>query len=69
MAKARADGKPVVYIGFGSITVPHPHRVTASIVKAVLQSSSPKFSLLTLIQQTCSKVMSAPLSQEVGLAG
>lgn len=51
MAKARADGKPLVYIGFGSITVPHPHRVTASIVKAVLQSSSSKFPLNTLIQR------------------
>ncbi|KAG5641416.1 hypothetical protein DXG03_005261 [Asterophora parasitica] len=38
MAKARRDGKPIVYIGFGSITVPHPNRVTARIVKAVLQS-------------------------------
>ncbi|KAJ6559217.1 glycosyltransferase family 1 protein [Mycena vulgaris] len=38
MAKARKDGKPIVYIGFGSITVPHPNRVTARIVKAVLKS-------------------------------
>lgn len=38
MAKARADGKPIVYIGFGSITVPDPKRVTARIVEAVLQS-------------------------------
>ncbi|KAF9468587.1 glycosyltransferase family 1 protein [Collybia nuda] len=38
MAKARADGKAIVYIGFGSITVPHPKRVTARIVEAVLQS-------------------------------
>ncbi|KAF7314233.1 Glycosyltransferase family 1 protein [Mycena kentingensis (nom. inval.)] len=38
MAKARADEKPIVYIGFGSITVPHPNRVTARIVKAVLKS-------------------------------
>lgn len=38
MEKARADGKPIVYIGFGSITVPNPNRVTAKIVKAVLQS-------------------------------
>ncbi|KAJ7069825.1 glycosyltransferase family 1 protein [Mycena amicta] len=36
--KARSDGKPIVYIGFGSITVPHPNRVTARIVKAVLKS-------------------------------
>ncbi|KAJ7872594.1 glycosyltransferase family 1 protein [Mycena leptocephala] len=38
MAKARSDGKPIVYIGFGSITVPHPNRVTARIVMAVLKS-------------------------------
>ncbi|KAF7324275.1 UDP-Glycosyltransferase/glycogen phosphorylase [Mycena sanguinolenta] len=38
MAKARSDGKAIVYIGFGSITVPHPNRVTARIVKAVLRA-------------------------------
>ncbi|KAK0221931.1 glycosyltransferase family 1 protein [Armillaria fumosa] len=38
MDKARADGKPIVYIGFGSITVPHPNRVTTRIIKAVLKS-------------------------------
>jgi sterol 3beta-glucosyltransferase len=38
MAKARADGKPIVYIGFGSITVPNPKSVTERIIKAVLKS-------------------------------
>ncbi|KDR82752.1 hypothetical protein GALMADRAFT_220742 [Galerina marginata CBS 339.88] len=38
MAKARADSKPIVYIGFGSIIVPRPNKVTAAIVKAVLRS-------------------------------
>jgi sterol 3beta-glucosyltransferase len=38
MDESRKEGKPIVYIGFGSITVPHPNRVTAHIVKAVLQS-------------------------------
>ncbi|KAG6836685.1 Sterol 3-beta-glucosyltransferase [Arthromyces matolae] len=38
MAKARSDGKPLVYIGFGSITVPNPTRVTERLVKAVVQS-------------------------------
>ncbi|KAL0960717.1 hypothetical protein HGRIS_005744 [Hohenbuehelia grisea] len=38
MAKARADQKPLVYIGFGSITVPDPNRVTSRIVRAVVQS-------------------------------
>ena len=38
MAKARKDGKPIVYIGFGSITVPNPQRVTRHIFKAVVKS-------------------------------
>ncbi|KAJ3828774.1 glycosyltransferase family 1 protein [Lentinula raphanica] len=38
MEKARSDGKPIVYIGFGSITVPNPNRVTSRIVEAVLKS-------------------------------
>ncbi|KAF5389258.1 hypothetical protein D9757_003518 [Collybiopsis confluens] len=38
MKKARAEGKPVVYVGFGSITVANPNRVTARIVEAVLKS-------------------------------
>ena len=39
MQKARADNKPIVYIGFGSITVPSPNRVTSRIIKAVLKSA------------------------------
>ena len=38
MEEAREDGKPLVYIGFGSITVPDPRKMTKSIVKAVLKS-------------------------------
>lgn len=38
MAKAREENKPIVYIGFGSITVPNPPAMTRSIVKAVLKS-------------------------------
>ncbi|THH03346.1 hypothetical protein EW145_g6333 [Phellinidium pouzarii] len=38
MAKARQDKKPIVYIGFGSITVPNPPAMTRNIVKAVLRS-------------------------------
>ena len=38
MAKARHDGKPIVYIGFGSITVPDADRVTTRIMDAVVQS-------------------------------
>lgn len=44
MDKARSDGKPIVYIGFGSITVPHPGRVTGRIINAVLKSMSPCYS-------------------------
>ncbi|KAI0789591.1 hypothetical protein C8Q75DRAFT_142849 [Abortiporus biennis] len=38
MKQARQDHKPVVYIGFGSITVPNPNSVTEKIVLAVLKS-------------------------------
>ncbi|KAH9042076.1 UDP-Glycosyltransferase/glycogen phosphorylase [Lactarius pseudohatsudake] len=38
MAKARSDGKPIVYIGFGSITVPNPKLVTERIIRGVLKS-------------------------------
>ncbi|KAG6866279.1 hypothetical protein C0991_006375 [Blastosporella zonata] len=38
MDRARLDNKPLVYIGFGSITVPNPSRVTERIIKAVVQS-------------------------------
>jgi sterol 3beta-glucosyltransferase len=35
MNKADEDGKPLVYIGFGSITVPDPVKMTEEIVRAV----------------------------------
>lgn len=35
MDKAKADGKPLVYIGFGSIVVPKPNEITKSIIEAV----------------------------------
>ncbi|KAL7422545.1 hypothetical protein Q5752_003193 [Cryptotrichosporon argae] len=35
MDKAKADGKALVYIGFGSIVVPRPNAMTKSIIKAV----------------------------------
>jgi len=38
MKKARVDGKPIVYIGFGSITVPNPKLVTERIIRGVLKS-------------------------------
>ncbi|KAH8104667.1 glycosyltransferase family 1 protein [Cristinia sonorae] len=38
MDRARADGKPLVYIGFGSITVPNPNAVTEKICQAVVKS-------------------------------
>ena len=40
IAKARSDGKPLVYIGFGSITVPNPKQVTERLIRAVLKSKS-----------------------------
>ena len=49
MAKARADNKPIVYIGFGSITVPNPPAVTRSIVKSVLKSKI--YSLTQLVRR------------------
>jgi sterol 3beta-glucosyltransferase len=39
MVKARSDGKPLVYIGFGSITVPNPKLVTERLIRAVLKST------------------------------
>jgi hypothetical protein len=38
MTKARVDGKPIVYIGFGSITVPNPKLVTERVIRGVLKS-------------------------------
>ncbi|KZT51272.1 glycosyltransferase family 1 protein [Calocera cornea HHB12733] len=35
LKSAKEDGKPLVYIGFGSIVVPDPAAMTSSIVKAV----------------------------------
>jgi hypothetical protein len=40
IAKARSDGKPLVYIGFGSITVPNPKLVTERLIRAVQKSKS-----------------------------
>lgn len=38
MAKARADKKPLVYIGFGSIVVPKPVAMSRSIYRAVVKA-------------------------------
>ena len=38
MSQARQDHKPIVYIGFGSITVPNPNAVTEKIYQAVVRS-------------------------------
>lgn len=38
MKQARADGKPLVYIGFGSIVVPHPSETTRNVIRAVERS-------------------------------
>ena len=41
IAKARYDKKALVYIGFGSITVPNPKLVTARLIRAVQKSMPP----------------------------
>lgn len=56
MEKARKDGKPIVYIGFGSITVPHPGKVTENLVKAVVKAD---------VRAIISKGWSARMSTEV----
>ncbi|CED84947.1 UDP-glucuronosyl and UDP-glucosyl transferase [Phaffia rhodozyma] len=38
MEQAREDGKPIVYIGFGSIVVPNPVEMTKNIIRAVEKS-------------------------------
>ena len=38
IAKARVDSKKLVYIGFGSITVPDPAGLTKSVVESVLRA-------------------------------
>lgn len=38
IATAKAQGKKIVYIGFGSIIVPDPHKMTDSVVSAVKDS-------------------------------
>ncbi|KAG9121241.1 hypothetical protein FRC07_002884 [Ceratobasidium sp. 392] len=55
--KARADNKPLVYIGFGSIVVPNPKAMTKSIVKAVLKSD---------VRAILSKGWSARMSKHTG---
>ncbi|KAF8827687.1 hypothetical protein HHX47_DHR4000057 [Lentinula edodes] len=59
MEKARADGKPIVYVGFGSITVPDPNRVTSRIIEAVLKSD-----VRAIISKGWSARMSKPDGKE-----
>ena len=46
MVKAHSDGKPLVYISFGSITIPNPRLVTERLIQAVLKSMRPPILLL-----------------------
>ncbi|KAI0074052.1 UDP-Glycosyltransferase/glycogen phosphorylase, partial [Panus rudis PR-1116 ss-1] len=55
MSKARQDEKLIVYIGFGSITVPNPNEVTERIIQAVLKSG---------VRAIISKGWSARMSKE-----
>jgi hypothetical protein len=68
MAKARADKKAIVYIGFGSITVPDPKLVTERIIRSVLKSEY--WPLLMagrpLTESGCAQAECALLSLEVG---
>ena len=41
MVKACSNGKPLVYIGFGSITVLNPKLVTECLIRVVLKSMRP----------------------------
>jgi len=38
IAKARADGKPIIYIGFGSIVVPDAAAMTRAVANAVVNA-------------------------------
>jgi len=60
MQKARDDGKPIVYIGFGSITVPNPPAMTRSILKAVAKSG-----VRAIISKGWSSRMSKPGDKEI----
>jgi sterol 3beta-glucosyltransferase len=43
MARAREDERPLVYIGFGSITVPDPKGMTKNVIEAVESSESSSY--------------------------
>ncbi|CAL1713004.1 unnamed protein product [Somion occarium] len=60
MSQARTDGKPLVYIGFGSITVPNPAEVTQRIFAAVVKSG---------VRAIISKGWSARMTQQGDLTG
>ncbi|KAI1170111.1 autophagy-related protein 26 [Nemania sp. FL0916] len=38
ISRARRDGKPVVYVGFGSIIVPDPDKMTKEVIDGVLRA-------------------------------
>ncbi|KAI9509221.1 glycosyltransferase family 1 protein [Russula earlei] len=57
IAKARSDGKALVYIGFGSIIVPNPKLVTERLIRAVQKSD---------VRAIISKGWSARMSKSKG---
>ncbi|KIY50979.1 UDP-Glycosyltransferase/glycogen phosphorylase [Fistulina hepatica ATCC 64428] len=61
MAQARADDKPIVYIGFGSITLPDPDRARRNIIRAVLKSG-----VRAVLSRGWSARMSKPRSDNDG---
>jgi hypothetical protein len=69
MAKARADEKPIVYIGFGSITVPNPKLVTERLIRGVLKSKSWPYPLTDLTVDPRPQVACVRLSPKAGQPG
>ncbi|KAJ3804397.1 hypothetical protein EV368DRAFT_27870, partial [Lentinula lateritia] len=53
------NGTNIVYVGFGSITVPDPNRVTSRIIEAVLKSD-----VCAIISKGWSARMSKPDSKQ-----
>lgn len=62
MDKARKDGKPLVYIGFGSIVVPDAEAVTRAVVASVLAAD-----VRAILVKGWSERGSAPQKEQVEL--
>lgn len=60
MREARQENKPLVYIGFGSITVPDPQAMTEHIYQAVKKSG-----VRAIVSRGWSGRMSKKVQQEI----